>query len=243
MTAGTIEEKIYHRQIFKQFLTNKILRDPKQRQTFQLRDLHDLFTLGDAEGGETETGTLFKGTEVKFSNNEIKAPQAGIPTPPDDATSKRSAPEKASVDHTSLAGVARQEDFQAPPEIAQTEVADGESGDQEKPDRLLSALFSRSGVHSALEHDAILASNTGKTKVTADPEVIQREARRVAALAAKELAKNAELARTVPIGTPTWTGQVGTGGRPALPARGLPSGRGGFGGGAGRGGGGGAAPS
>merc|ERR1712093_336923 len=31
MTAGTIEEKIYHRQIFKQFLTNKILKDPTQR--------------------------------------------------------------------------------------------------------------------------------------------------------------------------------------------------------------------
>src|SRR3569833_445261 len=28
MTAGTIEEKIYHRQIFKQFLTNKVLLDP-----------------------------------------------------------------------------------------------------------------------------------------------------------------------------------------------------------------------
>ena len=45
MTAGTIEEKIYHRQIFKQFLTNKVLKDPKQRQTFHLSDLHDLFTL------------------------------------------------------------------------------------------------------------------------------------------------------------------------------------------------------
>jgi DNA excision repair protein ERCC-6 len=59
MTAGTIEEKIYHRQIFKQFLTNKILRDPKQRQTFQLKDLHDLFTLGGTEDGQTETGNMF----------------------------------------------------------------------------------------------------------------------------------------------------------------------------------------
>ena len=30
ITQGTIEEKIYHRQIFKQFLSNKILRDPQQ---------------------------------------------------------------------------------------------------------------------------------------------------------------------------------------------------------------------
>src|SRR6202021_3804564 len=54
MTAGTIEEKIYHRQIFKQFLTNKILKDPKQRQTFKMNDLHDLFswTAGGVNGTE-----------------------------------------------------------------------------------------------------------------------------------------------------------------------------------------------
>ena len=34
MTSGTIEEKIYHRQIYKQFLTNKILKDPKQKRFF-----------------------------------------------------------------------------------------------------------------------------------------------------------------------------------------------------------------
>src|SRR6201996_1347289 len=65
MTAGTIEEKIYHRQIFKQFLTNKILKDPKQRQTFHLSDLHDLFTLSSYQDGTTETSELFKGSEVK----------------------------------------------------------------------------------------------------------------------------------------------------------------------------------
>ena len=49
MTAGTIEEKIYHRQIFKQFLTNKILKDPKQRRFFKSNDLRELFTLSDAK--------------------------------------------------------------------------------------------------------------------------------------------------------------------------------------------------
>jgi DNA excision repair protein ERCC-6 len=32
VTTGTIEEKIYHRQIFKQFLVNRVLKDPKQRR-------------------------------------------------------------------------------------------------------------------------------------------------------------------------------------------------------------------
>src|SRR6201999_1383557 len=74
MTAGTIEEKIYHRQIFKQFLTNKILKDPKQRQTFQLKDLHDLFSLGN-EGEPTETSTLFQNALVRHSSDSADAPE------------------------------------------------------------------------------------------------------------------------------------------------------------------------
>jgi DNA excision repair protein ERCC-6 len=44
-TQGTIEEKIYQRQIFKQFLSNKILVDPTQKRFFKRAMLNDLFTL------------------------------------------------------------------------------------------------------------------------------------------------------------------------------------------------------
>ena len=228
MTAGTIEEKIYHRQIFKQFLTNKILRDPKQRQTFQLRDLHDLFTLGETEG-QTETSSIFKGTEVKLSGNKgkEKADSRGLPTPPDDEANGN--PNESFDD---VAGISRQEDYRP----------NGDDGDAEerstdkskasgstKNDRMLSTIFARSGVHSALEHDAII---TGRNSTRPDPEIIAREARRVAAEAAKELQKAGELAKQVPAGVPTWTGQYGSAGRPEEPPR-----RGGMGGGRGRGGG------
>ncbi len=60
ITRGTIEEKIYHRQIYKHFLTNKILRDPQQRRFFKARDMRDLFTLQeDVHASKTETSTLF----------------------------------------------------------------------------------------------------------------------------------------------------------------------------------------
>jgi DNA excision repair protein ERCC-6 len=59
ITRGTIEEKVYHRQIFKQFLTNKILSDPRQRRFFKMRNLHELFELGDEHAQSTETGELF----------------------------------------------------------------------------------------------------------------------------------------------------------------------------------------
>lgn len=63
LTAGTIEEKIYHRQIFKQFLTNRVLKDPKQRRFFKTNDLYELFTLADdGKKKRTETSAIFAGT-------------------------------------------------------------------------------------------------------------------------------------------------------------------------------------
>ncbi|MBE7179663.1 MAG: DEAD/DEAH box helicase family protein, partial [Terriglobus roseus] len=246
MTAGTIEEKIYHRQIFKQFLTNKILKDPKQRQTFQLRDLHDLFTLGDVNDGQTETGSIFKGTEVKFKEGKDKEAQHNIPTPPIEGDAKQETiADRASTAQAvaKITGIARQADYAAPAEASAANANAGktneEAGTEDKPDRLLSALFSRSGVQSALEHDAILASNSGKPKITADPEIIRREARRVAAEAARELRRAGEIARTIPAGVPTWTGTVGEAGRPTSPGpspRNTGSGRGGYSAGRGRGG-------
>lgn len=62
--AGTIEEKIYQRQIFKTALTNQILQDPKQRRLFSQKDLKDLFTLKADSKSVTETGEITKGGGV-----------------------------------------------------------------------------------------------------------------------------------------------------------------------------------
>ncbi|KAG9470575.1 hypothetical protein GDO78_017340 [Eleutherodactylus coqui] len=70
LTAGTIEEKIYHRQIFKQFLTNRVLKDPKQRRFFKSNDLYELFTLSSPDSNQgTETSAIFAGigSDVKLS--------------------------------------------------------------------------------------------------------------------------------------------------------------------------------
>ena len=68
IVAGTVEEKIYQRQIFKTALSNKILQDPKQRRLFSQRDLKDLFSLKEDGGsvisggeGVTETSELTNG--------------------------------------------------------------------------------------------------------------------------------------------------------------------------------------
>ncbi|EMD89287.1 hypothetical protein COCC4DRAFT_60832 [Bipolaris maydis ATCC 48331] len=225
MSAGTIEEKIYHRQIFKQFLTNKVLKDPKQRQTFQMSDLHDLFSLGvESAEGETETGNLFRGSEVKFEEDGKT-----VAGEKDDAT--------AAKDLAAVKGISRSEAFKAPvsdSEETPTTNEDGTATDDKTPadSRLMSTIFAKTGVHSVLEHDAIMNSTAGgrKRKVQADPAYIQREAKRQAALAAEQLKKSMEEARNVPAGTPTWTGQFGQAGRPDAPRGGGPFTRGGRGG-------------
>ncbi|XP_028278800.1 DNA excision repair protein ERCC-6 [Parambassis ranga] len=70
LTAGTIEEKIYHRQIFKQFLTNRVLKDPKQRRFFKSNDIYELFTLSDPGAQGTETSAIFAGT-----GSDVKVPK------------------------------------------------------------------------------------------------------------------------------------------------------------------------
>lgn len=201
MTAGTIEEKIYHRQIFKQFLTNKILRDPKQRQTFQFGELHDLFSLGDEQHGPTETSKLFKETEVTYGKNERGAQTntAGPAEEPHDQDEKK--------DISSVAGVASMEKFHGEPEEKNEQTPGGSNSEA----RIMEGLFAQSGVHSALEHENIV---NGTRVVRADPKIIEAEAKKVAREAAEELRKAEESARSVPIGVPTWTGQFGVAGRP-----------------------------
>ncbi|OWZ13129.1 DNA excision repair protein [Phytophthora megakarya] len=68
VTAGTIEEKIYHRQIFKQYLTSKVLHDAKRKRCFNKHSLRDLFVLADEkeeENGVAETNELFVAGNVE----------------------------------------------------------------------------------------------------------------------------------------------------------------------------------
>ncbi|VDP12559.1 unnamed protein product, partial [Onchocerca flexuosa] len=74
LTAGTIEEKIYHRQIFKIFLSNRILVDPKQRRFFKTNDLHELFCLGDSKALKkkgTETAAILSDTTRNFTRHNF----------------------------------------------------------------------------------------------------------------------------------------------------------------------------
>ncbi|KNC97521.1 DNA-dependent ATPase RAD26 [Spizellomyces punctatus DAOM BR117] len=209
MTSGTIEEKIYHRQIFKQYLTNKILKDPRQRRFFKSNDLNDLFTLGSADDVGTETGDLFHGTDA-----EINFEEAQMTT---DTKGKGRA-----VIHTTeqienlstINDLEKVDSYHSPEEAHTSSPQEARSGDvislEDDDSRMLRALFSKSGVHSALRHDVIVEAASPETVI------VEKEASRVANEAVAALRRSRRRIRQREgIHVPTFTGRSGAAGAPA----------------------------
>ena len=206
LTKGTIEEKIYHRQIFKQYLTDKVLKDPQRQRVSKLDTLADLFILGSNDDSATETSKVFDVDEKGYwSGDKLASDSKG---------SETDLGHPVVESFANSASIARMERYHADKE-EQTKPVTGEETLAEK--RLLDDIFTRSGVQSLIEHDQII---DGRKKIQADPQIIAREADRIAAEAAASLRESARLAETVPIGTPTWTGVTGIAGRPGANARG-----------------------
>lgn len=187
MTAGTIEEKIYHRQIFKTFLTNKILKDPKQRRFFKLNDLHDLFTLGDPNERGTETGDMFSGSEKTYQGSKPRQSQR---------LSKTHGNDDDFYDVANIMGVSKLGKFEGEPEEQ-----------KEDEGRLMEGIFANAGVHSTLQHDDVM--DLSKHELS----LVEKEASRAAKVAADALKRSRTLARKTAVGTPTWTGKFGAAGR------------------------------
>lgn len=197
MTEGTIEEKIYHRQIFKQFMTNKVLKDPKQRSSYDLSDLYDLFSFNPAGEEGVQRSEVFKGAEVQLTGRGA-----------DDAVDGRLVGVESKP--TDLEGRELQDlDLVATVE----EVKENKAAHEER--RMLQGIFARS-VNSAYDHEQIV---NGPQKPKADINVLRHEANQVAKQAAAHLRQAGVEARRVPIGTVTWTGEVGQAGRPGANRR------------------------
>lgn len=136
ITRGTIEEKVYHRQIYKHFLTNKILRDPQQRRFFKARDMRDLFTLQE-ENAETETSTLFAevggNIEMDKRNNGVDRTVKGV-----GANGRQEARKSEDFEENTM-------NKDGPEQKGKNKEDDGEP--QEEESRILKSLFEANGIH------------------------------------------------------------------------------------------------
>ncbi|XP_059626044.1 protein CHROMATIN REMODELING 8 [Cornus florida] len=200
ITRGTIEEKVYHRQIYKHFLTNKILKNPQQRRFFKARDMKDLFTLNDdGEGGATETSNIFSQITDDVNvvgvhkDDQDKGKSLKVALPNDD---------DIAVDKGNNSGI-------GPSKKKGKEKADQSDNEVDQETNILRNLFDAHGIHSAMNHDAIMNAH--------DEEKIRLEeqASQVAQRAAEALRQSRMLRSQESISVPTWTGKSGAAGAPS----------------------------
>lgn len=140
MISGTIEEKIYHRQIFKQFLMNKVLTDPKQKRFFKTNELQDLFSLGGEEGYSTEA----LNEEVAKHTKNLK-----------DSKTK----ESDDLDQViQLEGVSKLESFYNGKET--------EDENKEGDERLIEGMLGQKSLDNIVSHEQMMKSHTsGSSKI------------------------------------------------------------------------------
>ncbi|GMH43692.1 hypothetical protein BSKO_11614 [Bryopsis sp. KO-2023] len=204
ITSGTIEEKIYHRQVYKQFLTNKVLRDPKQKRFFTSKDMRDLFQLGD-EKPETETAKIFQSVDGEIlpdSAQSLADPGAGKGGNSTSTEKKLSQAGPSSVEGASNSPGST--DAKSPNKSSES----GEGSDA----GILRALFDK-GVKGAIDHSKIESAN--------DPEVIavNIEASKIAREAMERLRDSRQLCEMNSVEVPTWTGRSGESGAPGAGCR------------------------
>ncbi|KAL1329867.1 hypothetical protein HN51_047051 [Arachis hypogaea] len=199
ITRGTIEEKVYHRQIYKHFLTNKILKNPQQKRFFKARDMKDLFTLNvDGETGSTETSNIF---------GQISEEVNMVGTHTNNQENNKFSKTTEPVSEDVAADNDDQSQSGSPNGKGKGKAEHGDGVDEET--NILKSLFGANGIHSALNHDMIMNAN--------DEEKLrlQEEASKVAQRAAEALRQSRMLRSHDSVSVPTWTGRSGAAGAPA----------------------------
>ncbi|KAJ6773705.1 DNA EXCISION REPAIR PROTEIN ERCC-6-RELATED [Salix purpurea] len=195
ITRGTIEEKVYHRQIYKHFLTNKILKNPQQRRFFRARDMKDLFMLtDDGESGSTETSNIFG--QLSEDVNVVGTKKEKL----NKRKKNRGIAQHADNENNSEIRASSREE---------KEKAGCSDGEVDEETNILKSLFAANGIHSAVNHDVIMNAH--------DEEKIRLEeqASQVAQRAAEALRQSRMLRSRDSISVPTWTGKSGTAGAPS----------------------------
>ncbi|KAJ6306479.1 hypothetical protein OIU78_021734 [Salix suchowensis] len=195
ITRGTIEEKVYHRQIYKHFLTNKILKNPQQRRFFRARDMKDLFMLtDDGEGGSTETSNIFG--QLSEDVNVVGTKKEKL----NKRKKNRGIAQHADNENNSEIRASSREE---------KEKAGCSDGEVDEDTNILKSLFAANGIHSAVNHDVIMnAYDEEKIR-------LEEQASQVAQRAAEALRQSRMLRSRDSVSVPTWTGKSGTAGAPS----------------------------
>ncbi|XP_074093640.1 DNA excision repair protein ERCC-6 isoform X2 [Cotesia typhae] len=169
ITAGTIEEKIYHRQIFKLLLSNRVLDDPRQRRLFQTSDLTELFNLNEPiDGTATESDRLFGDSNLE--NNKKHSSFKKL-------KSKKLSPRKEKKISALFEG--EQVSCLIGRRLGQSEESSSSSSKTtiiDDDNYVLQKLFSNTNISSTLSHEKILSSAKVDPSTATPMQKVAREA-------------------------------------------------------------------
>ena len=230
VTAGTIEEKVYHRQIYKEFLTSKVLRDPKQKRFFKAKDLADLFQWeedGERGGGDAgiETAELFAEVDGELHAKDFGedmhedgemhegSGDAHDPWDPncDPSASRRKNKTHAKPNNTNSL---RMENVPSTTTDTTQTPGDGDAA-------IMRTLFGVGGegssndsgmIRGAMNHDAIIGASGSKDHLVGGSAAA--EAERVARRAHQAVTQSGRQRLQSNVAVPTWTGRSGAAGAP-----------------------------
>eukprot|EP01053_Blabericola_migrator_P010648 Blabericola_migrator_1__10647@NODE_606_length_7355_cov_27_739572_g439_i0_p1_GENE_NODE_606_length_7355_cov_27_739572_g439_i0NODE_606_length_7355_cov_27_739572_g439_i0_p1_ORF_typecomplete_len937_score173_34SNF2_N/PF00176_23/2_4e64Helicase_C/PF00271_31/9_2e18ERCC3_RAD25_C/PF16203_5/8_3e11ResIII/PF04851_15/1_4e07HDA23/PF11496_8/9_6e05TFIIF_beta/PF02270_15/4e03TFIIF_beta/PF02270_15/0_59_NODE_606_length_7355_cov_27_739572_g439_i035986408 len=221
LCKGTIEEKIYKRQIFKQILSSKVLTERSNNKVFKASDFTDLFAFPPLPPGISEADILkedaqlpprLKAVFTKAISRLRTTDQIGSltpmtptprrelsPTATSESKSPATAPVRTDDDTESDEDGVTKADEQGPASDVSSDCEPGEASDS-----LFKFLFSSKHVAGVLDHKASMAQSREIT--------LSFDKKTHSSLKAMEVSRKNRLAFASDI--PTWTGKHGLAGKP-----------------------------
>jgi len=180
--TGTVEEKIYQRQVYKHFLSQKVLNDPRQRQFFKWNDIADLFDVPPPPPG-------FDPDEMRELREKYKRLFTSMPRQSDD--------DDQQVETTSVMRA-----------ITNLPTKDQHvTGDEAATEHnaILQSLYDTNGIKATFNHDKV-------EQPLLDRKIVRDGANIIAERALSAIHRSSRERASHHISEPTWTGQVGRAG-------------------------------
>lgn len=151
ITRGTIEEKIYQRQIFKVLLSNRILNNPKQKAMFTKTDLKELFELNDEEECPSHMQSQSRASGRTISTVDNDLPEEG-------EVSLTTQSTKSNNNNNDFGEINANIDTHTH-EVVVDDTEGVISGDNKRDKRLLEALFNGEAITGVYNHNYIESYN------------------------------------------------------------------------------------
>ncbi|CAE7865344.1 CSB [Symbiodinium microadriaticum] len=180
--TGTVEEKIYHRQVYKHFLAQKVLQDPRQRRFFKWNDISDLF--------------------------EVPAPPPNVTKMDLLALQKKYRAAFSKLDKLGETGefeVETTEIMKAVSDLPMKDQHNTSKNTKDESNAILQTLYDAQGIKASFNHDKV-------EQTLLDRKLVGQSAGLVAQRALDALKRSARERSAHHISEPTWTGQRGRAG-------------------------------